>query len=99
MSNQDVPGLKSIVVGQEQLVIIAAPDHPLAGRRSVEPAELKNYSFVGPPDGSFLGQAMLQLLAEHRRERNIPIVSRATEFELAARSLATAERRPLFLPA
>lgn len=80
LGNQDVPGLRSVVVGQQQLVVIAAPDHPLAQRHSVQPAELENYSFVGPPDGSYFGKAMLQLLADIGAHK-ISIVSKATEFE------------------
>lgn len=80
LGNQDVPGLRSVVVGQQQLVVVAAPDHPLAQRHSVEPAELENYSFVGPPDGSYFSHATLQLLASIGA-REISIVSKATEFE------------------
>jgi DNA-binding transcriptional LysR family regulator len=45
------------VLGREPIVFIAAPNHPLAGRRAIEPRELQTYSFVAP-----LREAMLYRL-------------------------------------
>jgi len=89
LSNQDFPGLRSVVVGQQELAIVASPQHPLARRKSIAPEELDNFSFVGPPEGSLFGQGMRQLLADIGA-RNISIVSKATEFEFL-RALVVAE--------
>ena len=37
---------------QDNLVVIVAPDHPLAGQESVHVSELKNYPFVSREEGS-----------------------------------------------
>jgi len=88
LSNHSIPGLKSVVIGQEEMVITASPRHPLARRRLIAPAELDSCSFVGAPTGSLLGQAITQLLAKIGVGK-ITIVSQATEFEyLRAMALA-----------
>jgi DNA-binding transcriptional LysR family regulator len=88
LSNHDAPGLKSTVIGQEEMVIVASPHHPLAKQRSIDPAELEKYGFVGAPAGSLIGQATAQLLAGIG-VRKMTLVSQATEFEyLRAMSLA-----------
>ncbi|MBF9235279.1 LysR family transcriptional regulator [Microvirga sp. BT350] len=89
LSNQNLPGLRSVVIGQQELVIVASPNHPLAHRKDIAPVELNNFSFVGPPEGSLFGQGMTQMLAEIGAE-NISIVSKATEFEFL-RALVIAE--------
>ena len=88
LGNLDIPGLKSVIVGQQELAIVTAPGHTLAKRRLIDAAELEHHNFVGPPEGSYFNEAMLQLLAEIGA-KNISIVSRATEFEFL-RALAIA---------
>lgn len=89
LSNEDLPGLTSVVVGQQEVAIVASPKHPLARRKGITPAELHDYSFVGPPDGSLFGQSMLQML-DGIGAHDISVVSKATEFEFL-RALALAE--------
>ena len=80
LGNQEFSGLRSFVIGQQELAIVASPNHPLARRTVVEPGELGCYGFVGAPEGSLFGQGVARLLAE-AGVRNITLVSRATEFE------------------
>ena len=42
-----VAGIRSELMGYLELVLVAAPDHPLAGRRNLRPGELEGYPFVG----------------------------------------------------
>ena len=42
------PGITVEPVGEEELVIVASPEHPLAGRRLVSPRELSDQPFVAP---------------------------------------------------
>ena len=88
LSNQDAPGLKSIVIGQEEMVVAASPRHPLARQRLIAPALLENHGFVGAPQGSLLGQTTAELLAAIGI-RKVTLASQATEFEyLRAMSIA-----------
>jgi DNA-binding transcriptional LysR family regulator len=80
LSNQDYPGLTSVVVGQQEFAVVASPNHPLAERINVSPAELESCRFVGPPEDSLLGQAIAHLLAD-AGVKAINNVSKATEFE------------------
>jgi DNA-binding transcriptional LysR family regulator len=89
LSNDDIPGMTSIVVGQQEIAIVASPRHPLAGRKNIKPEELDAFSFVGPPDGSLFGQTIIQMLTGIGT-RNLSVVSKATEFEFL-RALAVAE--------
>lgn len=89
LSNQTFPDLRSTVVGQQELAIVASLNHPLAHRRDIAPAELDNFSFVGPPEGSLFGQGIRQLLTDIGVQ-NISVVSQATEFEFL-RALVIAE--------
>jgi DNA-binding transcriptional LysR family regulator len=41
-----VAGIHSEVLFTEPLALVVAPSHPLAGRRSIEPAELSQHAFV-----------------------------------------------------
>lgn len=47
LARAEATAYNSEVVGRETLVIIAAPDHPLAGRRRLAPARLNEWAFVG----------------------------------------------------
>jgi DNA-binding transcriptional LysR family regulator len=80
LSNRDIPGLKSFVIGAEEVVIIASRSHPLAGRRKIAPSELSNHTFVGAPAGSLFGDAIAGLLRDIGTE-HVKVVSTATEFE------------------
>jgi DNA-binding transcriptional LysR family regulator len=80
LGNHDYPGLTSVVVGQQEFVVIASPRHPLAARADIAPSELEKCSFVGAPEDSLLGQAIGSLLSQVG-VRSIHHVSKATEFE------------------
>jgi DNA-binding transcriptional LysR family regulator len=80
LSNNEFPGLTSIVVGQQEIAVVASPCHPLAHRAKVTPSELEVCNFVGPPEGSLLGQGIAQLLADIG-VKVVKTVSKATEFE------------------
>ena len=42
-----LPGLPSESLGEEPLVLVAAPSHPLAGREAVSPQLLSEHGFIG----------------------------------------------------
>lgn len=44
----EASGYISEIIGHEPLVLIAAPTHPLARKRSIAPAEVEKHDFVGP---------------------------------------------------
>lgn len=58
-----VHGLPCRLIGRQRCVVYAAPDHPLAGRPRVAPAEVARHEFVGAPAQSHFGRTMAQLLA------------------------------------
>jgi DNA-binding transcriptional LysR family regulator len=62
LSNDERRGLTSEVIGRQRLILVAAPGHPLAGRR-VRPSDLARHAFVGPPPTSMFGRAVAKLLA------------------------------------
>ncbi|MEP9373479.1 LysR family transcriptional regulator [Mesorhizobium sp. KR1-2] len=80
LSNRDIPGLSSTVIGHEEIAVVASRNHPLAGRRKIPPAELDHHPFVGAPAGSLFGESILQMLAGIG-VREMKVVSTATEYE------------------
>ena len=58
-----VPELPCRLIGRQRCVVYAAPEHPLAGRARVTPAEVARHDFVGAPPQSQFGQTMTRLLA------------------------------------
>lgn len=81
MANEDAPGLPSLLIGRLPFVIFGAPDHPLAGRKRIAPAELADHDFVGPVASSQFGQTQMRLLAGLGVER-VNVVAEGTEFSL-----------------
>jgi DNA-binding transcriptional LysR family regulator len=79
LGNDGIGGLDSIEVGEQQFVVIASCDHPLAGRPAVAPEELSRHNFVGAPENSLLGSAISRMLAGIGATP-LRVVSRATEF-------------------
>jgi molybdate transport repressor ModE-like protein len=63
MSNEPVDGLVSRLIGRLDCLIYATPDHPLAGRTRVSPAEVAPHDFVGPPTRSLFGMTIRRMLA------------------------------------
>jgi DNA-binding transcriptional LysR family regulator len=46
-ASAEVSGFTSEIIGHEQLVVIAAPQHPLAKKQAIPPQELRSHPFVG----------------------------------------------------
>jgi DNA-binding transcriptional LysR family regulator len=49
----DAPDFHAEVVGSEQLVIIASPEHSLSGKKQIDPAVLSEYPFVAGLETSY----------------------------------------------
>jgi molybdate transport repressor ModE-like protein len=81
LSNASVPGVRSRLIGRVRFVVFAAPDHPLARRKKIQPVELGEFDFVGPPDRSMFGRTVAAMLQSVGVER-INIVSEGTEFSV-----------------
>jgi molybdate transport repressor ModE-like protein len=81
LSTAPVPGVKSKLVGRVRFVIFASPDHPLARRKKIPPAELGEFEFVGPPDHSMFGRTVAAILQTIGVEP-LNIVSEGTEFSV-----------------
>jgi DNA-binding transcriptional LysR family regulator len=79
LSNDEIPGLPSVLVGRERFVVFCAPDHPLAGRKRVPPADLMAHRFVAPVPSSMFGRTQAKLLASLGLDR-IDVAAEATEF-------------------
>lgn len=61
LSNRALAGLGCRTVGWERYIFIAAPDHPLARREAIAPAELARHDFVRGPSGVMLSQEVEQI--------------------------------------
>lgn len=64
LSNTEIRGLRSEVIGRQPLVLVVSADNPLAGRRKVSPKEVQKHGFVAPPPSSLFGRAIAKLLAD-----------------------------------
>lgn len=79
VSYETVSVVRSRIMGQTLLVVVAAPDHPLAGARRIDPSVLAGFPFVGPPPSMF-GRAVRQVL----QDVGVPtvnIVAQTTEYQ------------------
>jgi DNA-binding transcriptional LysR family regulator len=81
LANSDMDGLPSVVVGRETLVFVASPNHPLARRTRLLPADLEGQAFVGPPDSSMFGRSIKALMADIGLHKT-HMVSQVTEQQL-----------------
>ena len=63
LSNDETRGLRSEVIGNEKLVLVASPSHLLAGRKRIKASEIQRWDFVAPPPSSLFGRAVTKLLA------------------------------------
>jgi DNA-binding transcriptional LysR family regulator len=79
LSNEEVRGIASQVIGGQRLRIVAAPNHPLARKRKVKPAEVAKYGFVAPPPGSPFGRTVKRLLSD-AGVRDFRVVAQVTEY-------------------
>lgn len=59
-----VKGLTSEVIGRQELVFVAASDHPLASRRRLTHRDLAEFPFIGPVKGSQYGRLLNRVFAE-----------------------------------
>lgn len=80
LSNEEMRGLHSQVIGGQRLRIVAGPNHPLAGRRHVKAADVAKYGFVSPPPGTLFGRAVKRLL-NNIGIRDIKVVAQVTEYQ------------------
>lgn len=80
LSNEELRGLNSQVIGRQRLCLVAASTHPLAKQRQVTPGMIAEYGFVGPLPGSLFGRAVTRLLADIGI-RDIRVVAQATEYQ------------------
>jgi len=83
-----VEELSTRVIGAETFVFVAAPSHPLAGRRDLAPEEVAGHKFLRAAHRSGFGAQMNDMLA-HAGVRDTPVASRATE-SAVVRELAIA---------
>jgi len=80
LSNEEVRGIASQVIGGQRLRIVAARNHPLARKRKVKPAEVARYGFVAPPPGSPFGRTVKRLLSD-AGVRDFRVVAQVTEYQ------------------
>jgi molybdate transport repressor ModE-like protein len=81
ISNTPIAGVRSKLIGRLRFVVFAPPSHPLATRKRIPAAELREFEFVGPPERSMFGRtvaAILQTIGIEQRN----IVSEGTEFSV-----------------
>ncbi len=80
LSNEELANVASTIIGRQQLVFVASPQHPLAQRQQIAPAELLDCAFVGPPPSSLFGQALNALLRQIG-VRQVKMAFQATEYQ------------------
>lgn len=82
-------GLKSVVLGQDELVMLVHPSNPLAKRREATLAECARQTVIAHNDPSHVRERVLQLFDQHHIPANIQIslpslegIKRAVAMEL-----------------
>jgi Transcriptional regulator len=80
LGNEDLRGVRAEIIGRERLVLIAAPNHPLAQRKRIKPKDVARYDFVGPPPSSLFGRGVSKLLASAGIS-HIKVAAQATEYQ------------------
>ena len=83
-------GLTSQVCCEDELIIICAPDYPLAGMKSVTPKALSDYEFISREPGS----GTREITDAYFRSHKIPPESLKTQMELGS---PEALKRSLYL--
>lgn len=66
-------GLTSVPLAEEELVVVATPDHPLAGRRTVSVPELAEHPLVMFRPGYDLRTATIEMFAQHGAEPAVAV--------------------------
>ena len=84
----DLAGLASRKIGEEPYVLVAAPEHPLVGRRAVPLAELSKYGLIRTPRTSPPTRELAEAAATIGLSR-MRVAARATEYN-TGRALALA---------
>lgn len=80
LSNEEIRGLSSQVIGAQRLRIVGAKGHPLARKRKVKPADVVKYGFVASPPGTLYGRTVTRLLSGIGI-RNIRVAAQVTEYQ------------------
>ena len=80
LSNEEIRGLHSQIIGGQRLRIVASPNHPLAGKRRVKPTEVEKFGFITSPPGTLFGRSVNRLL-NSIGVRDIRVVARVTEYQ------------------
>ncbi len=57
-----ISGVRSEIIGHIDLVLVAAPDHPLTGRQEIDPEEIADHPFVGGIKGSNFARMIATVL-------------------------------------
>ena len=60
-----MPELISQIIAKDEVILIAAPNHPLARKKTVTPEELSDYPFVLPSPQSAQSRVVKHVLASH----------------------------------
>jgi molybdate transport repressor ModE-like protein len=81
ISNMPIAGVRSKLIGRLRFVVFAPPSHPLATRKRIRAAELREFEFVGPPERSMFGRTVAAMLQTIGVEP-VNIVSEGTEFSV-----------------
>jgi molybdate transport repressor ModE-like protein len=81
LSNTPIAGVRSKLIGRLRFVVFGPPNHPLAGRKRIRAAELREFEFVGPPERSMFGRTVAAMLQTVGVEP-LNIVSEGTEFSV-----------------
>lgn len=78
VSYDPVTEVHSTILTQTRLVVVAAPNHPLACARRISPSVLSTFPFVGPPPSMF-GRALRHVL-EDSGVLNVNVVAQTNEY-------------------
>jgi DNA-binding transcriptional LysR family regulator len=83
------PGLASVTIGNDELVMLTHPAHPLAGRRQVTMAEFAHESVIAHNEASPARERVLRLFEQRHEPINIQIalpsldaIKRAVEMKM-----------------
>ena len=64
LSNDEVPGLTTTLLGRYRLAFVATKGHPLANRQKIAPKLLAKHPFISAYRNSYFGQTLGQMMSE-----------------------------------
>jgi DNA-binding transcriptional LysR family regulator len=64
LSQDEVPGLPTRLLGRYRLAFIAPPDHVLANQTQIDPAVLAQHPFISAYRSSYFGRTLWQLMTD-----------------------------------